>query len=383
MKSLLTTIVLTAMSLHTVYGEQTMTQTQNSQDPNPQARFGTRRSWNMYLTGEALWLKPLNAGYVGYVTSYNNTINTPQNYSFQNQTVDWKARSNEFQPAFRVALGYNTPFGGWDLALIYTRLDYKHNNQYDREVIGGNFTGNISDTTLVSTYNNGIYTTNIQGTDGYKLTYNVGDLDLGRMFKVSKRLKLRPHLGIRGVWLTQKDDLPAVNQTGRYFTNTNFNSSQISGPTNNYYKLKSTMIGLECGMDSLWNLSKQFSIYANVGLSSLVNTQSYKAFFDQFYTTTNYTQSGASGTPSVSSVARAQTQTDTSWSKTTRLTNNLDYALGLRWDMNFCNDAFHIGINCGYEHHTYYISNVTFTGYGIGSTDFNLQGISLGARFDF
>lgn len=340
------------------------------QDPNPTDRFGTRRSWNMFITGEALWFKPLNVGYVGRNFTVTNSL-TPTS---QGQDIRRKAISNEFDPAFRVALGYNTPFNGWDFALIYTRFEYKHNSGYYETQVGG-LTGSAN-----AVANNRKIVSNAQGTDTYKLSYNLGDLDLGRMYKVSKKLRLRPHLGVRGLWLTQQDIIPDTNFGDRYFnTSASTSSTQQNGTTRfSRWKMKATLIGLECGIDSLWNLSKQFAIYANIGLSSLVNSQNYKFYRNQQNNILNWTSPTA-----VPSNDLNQTIINTSWARATRLTNNLDFALGLRWDMNFCNDAFHIGINCGYEQHSYWTMNVTSTGFGIGDTDFNLQGIALGGRFDF
>lgn len=209
-----------------------------------------------------------------------------------------------------------------------------------------------------------ITTTNVtnpnrNGSAKYKINYNLGDLDLGRMFKVSKRLNMRPHAGIRALWFTQKAEVTFsdayVNRTGGLLMTKN----------------QSTLVGLEGGVDMLWKLGSQFSIYANATMSSLVNP--LKASF--------YSYNVSNSTP---------VPTEVRYFRNTRITNNLDVMLGLRWDKNFSNDNFHLGINLGYEQHSYwnmtYATNSSvsgFDGLGFSDTSFNLQGIALGMRFDF
>lgn len=287
-----------------------------SQDPNPTARFGTRDRGNLYVTGEVVWFKPLQ-------TKIN------RDNSFTENNVNYESEGyfrHKFTPGCRVSLGYNTTYDGWDINAIYTGLNYGHNNSF--QASSGQFsatTGNV------------------------KLAYyfNQGDLDLGRMFKVSSKLRLRPHAGIRGLWLSQIESRD---------TQTSFTSTQ----TLNYSrtKAKSYMGGLEAGLDSLWNLSKEFAIYANVAFASLVNCQKYINWTKvngelDSYKSTNY---GAS------------------------IIADVDFFIGLRWDRNFDNDNYHLGINLGYEQHNYINVNNQPNSFG---SDFTMQGIALGARFDF
>jgi hypothetical protein len=67
-------------------------------------------------------------------------------------------------------LGYNTSWDGWDIYLAYTQFNYKKTNAYDLSYYPYvNMTGNMT----------------------YKINFNLGDLDLGRRFKISKKLKFR------------------------------------------------------------------------------------------------------------------------------------------------------------------------------------------------
>lgn len=298
-------------------------QTTQSQDPNPRARFGTRDNSNIFLSGEAIWFKPLTNQFTKQIQSTSGGTTT-NSYKFYN---------SNFQNGFRVALGYNLPYDGWDAAAIYTCLNYKHNNPYTYDVGSENNYGSLA----------------------YGFYFNQGDLDFGRMFKVSRRLRLRPHVGIRGLWLNQ-------------FTTTKYLDSGVN--YKHRAKLEGTLVGAEIGLDSLWMLSKNYSIYASVTVPTLVDAQK-----DTEKTT------------------RLSDNIVTDYAKTnygSKIVIGVDFAIGFRWDRNLSQDRYHIGINLGYEHHSLINlisqaeSEVFSRTTGLGKDqDFSLQGIALGARFDF
>jgi hypothetical protein len=192
--------------------------------------------------------------------------------------------------------------------------------------------------------------------------FNQGDLDLGRMCLVSSKVKLRPHLGLRALWL---------RQTQQIYYNT------LSALNSSDFKAKNNLVGLLAGLDSVWMLSKEFSIYGNLAISSLVNAQKFNS--------TNSTNGQLS-----------TDQLATNYSNS--INTCFDLALGFRWDRSFQDHNYHLGFHLGYEQHNYInifqAPNVTGTPVGTpyGSpgistttypTDFALQGITMGARFDF
>jgi Legionella pneumophila major outer membrane protein precursor len=282
-------------------------QQEQNQEPllNPIDRFGTKESYNAYFTGEAVWFKPLNQEIIQ---------KTPTHEAFF---------QNEFQMGLRLTFGVNTNYDGWDTYVSYTALRYSHTNP-------------------------GFFTLNNSSIDAdTKLNYDVNlcDFDLGRMFKVSKKLTLRPHLGARAFWLRQKQSL------------------SDSKDVTYMKKIISNLAGIEGGLDTLWKFSSGFSLFGNVGLSSLVNSQ--KAKNEDLSVT--YTQGLSSS-----------------------IVGALDVSLGLRWDINFSQDLYHFAFIAGYEQHTYFNMNTLPSSTSLSSPfellscpDFSLQGISLGARFDF
>jgi hypothetical protein len=297
-------------------------------DPNPSSRFGTNKKTSAFLTGEVVFFKPLMNEYAQANTNTGTTSGTTYTYFNYN-----------FQPGLRVALGCNTPYDGWDLVLTYTGLRYNHSNTYANSV-------------LQPAYIN----LPLTGQINYIYYYDQADLDLGRMFEVSQKLSLRPHFGLRALWLTQK-----ASASPLYY------NQEFSSIT----RYKGTLIGAVAGFDSLWMLTKQFYVYANLGLTTLVNSQ--KAT----YTSSNVATS--------TNLLLNQTNYGS------KIVNGLDFALGLRWDRNFKNDDYHIGINLGYEHHSLINVNSPLdliigqsdALYQNQDTDFTLEGVAAGLRFDF
>lgn len=307
-------------------------------NPNPSDRWGTKERGNFFVTGEVVWFRPLNTSQSMF-----------QSYTAQKQTLSYtrnilKNVVTEFQPGFRVSAAYNMPYDGWDLQLIYTRLDYEQTAPLGFGVIG----------------------TNALGFERIQWLYNLGDLDLGRLFKVGERFKVRPHFGVRSLWLKQHAEV-----NNRYY---------LSGTTDlrsypTYYgdQKMYPMVGLEGGCEGYWQLSSEFSIYGNIGLSSLIRTYKYKeAIVTVFDNTGSRTEGYIKQGPS------------------TNIVNNLDMTIGVRWDKDINDDEYHFALNVGYEQHTYYRFPINVNTFRTGASNefmtnqtFNLQGISAGARLDF
>lgn len=306
--------------------------TSTDQDPNPLARFGTDHKANVFLEGAAIWYKPLNDNFPS-VTTIITASQDQQGYTVEHAN---------FQPAYRVALGYNSAFDGWDLSLIYTNFNYEHRSPY-----------------RLYTDNRGVVGRDISGHSTYTIHMNLGDLDLGRMFKTSSHLNLRPHAGLRGLWLNRQNSSIYFNK-----------QSQLNGSIN--YKLKDTLVGLEGGLDMLFKFSRMVSLFTNLGFSALVDSQKL---------------SGATQR-TIGSNALNTYNPD----RSSRIVTGIDLKIGLQFDANFKNDAYHLGINVAYEQMNYlniqsaanpFVMHAALRDINIRDSNFALQGISVGARFDF
>lgn len=320
-KSFLKKSLLLALATPVWAAQPQTAQPLQSLDPNPSARFGTNEKGNFFVQGEVLWVQPLGMNFSQRQVNTSGK-NTSQTYF-----------SNQFTTGERVSIAYNTSYDGWDAILEFTGFDYTHNNP------------GLSNYTLSNT------SRNVSGTTSYTYYFNQGDLDFGRMMKVSSKLKMRPHVGARILWLNEK---------GQFSYGTSTYSSQ---------KNKNTLGGLELGLDSLWYFSKAFSVYANLGLATLVNQQK-----------TILSTNDSVLSPSF----------DTNYGS--KIITGYDIKIGLRWDKNFSDNSYHFGLNFGYEQHSLLnihgsngllgvIDNNLYQGFY--DSDFTWQAIALGGRFDF
>lgn len=329
MKLLTQVLVLSIFGISAFANEVPSATSLTQLDPNPSARFGTHRDGNFFIQGEVLWIKPLGMNFSKQLRN-SSGLTLSQSYF-----------SNEFTTGERVALGYNTSFDGWDAVLEYTGFNYHHSN------------AGISGY-RVRNGNNQSFST-LEGSTIYTYYFNQGDLDFGRMMKVSRKVKMRPHVGARMLWLNEKVGFDSVSNT------------------NSHQKNKNTLGGLEFGVDAVWMFAKEFGIYTNLGLTTLVNQQ--KTMLSNNDTTnlnpgynTNYGS---------------------------KIVTGYDVKVGVRWDRNFSNDNYHFGINFGYEQHSLINLNgingiLGATGGDRGSIyqfimdpDFTWQAIALGGRLDF
>ncbi len=99
-----------------------------------------------------------------------------------------------FRPGFKVGLGYLLPCDGWDVFLNWTWLHAHKKTETGDGVnsITPAFTTGVTPTAIAS-----------EADVKFRFKYNTVDLELGRAMFLSRRLSLRPDIGIRGVSIDQ------------------------------------------------------------------------------------------------------------------------------------------------------------------------------------
>lgn len=98
-------------------------------------------------------------------------------------------------PGFRIGLGYNMVRDLWDTQASYISFQSKASGLTDGPVIPGFLPARLSGLEPFS-----------KGSASIHVHYNMFDWDLGRAFFVSHHLLLRPFIGMKGGWITQKID---------------------------------------------------------------------------------------------------------------------------------------------------------------------------------
>lgn len=119
-----------------------------------------------------------------------NYINNPnmQTHSFEGVSFGW-------DPGFKVGVGYNMEYDGWDTQFSYTwfRTRTSEYLQPSPGIIKPAYWGFT--TALTESF--------ISGQLHWNIKFNMFDLDLGRAFWIGKNLSMRPFVGLKGGLIDQ------------------------------------------------------------------------------------------------------------------------------------------------------------------------------------
>ena len=128
-------------------------------------------------------------------------------YWYTSETVDWshivtsgtnfvqddyQTVSFDWNPGFRVGVGYNMCYDSWDTQVAYTWFQTRATDQVTGPVTSGFLAARLS---LFEPFQTGKMSLNLH--------YNMFDWDLGRNCWVSDSLSLRPFIGLKGGWIDQ------------------------------------------------------------------------------------------------------------------------------------------------------------------------------------
>jgi hypothetical protein len=159
---------------------------------------------------------------------------------------DLKQVHFDWDPGFRVGIGYGMEYDQWDTQLYFT---WFHTSGHDQ----------VSSTpgSVHSTFMGNFYVDNSKGagisgpsyqsaTIDWKIHFNMFDWELGRNFLVSKSLALRPLIGVKGGWIHQSIDSTWHNAD---LSGTEFYSKGEENLKNNFWG-----IGPSAGINMRWDL---------------------------------------------------------------------------------------------------------------------------------
>lgn len=259
-----------------------------------------------------------------------------------------------WDPGFKVGLGYNLDHDGWDLFAEYTWLRPDDTDSTSSSA-------NPSRLTALWTSDNSVLTDLRSARSSWNYDLNVVDLELGRNFFVSRDLTLRPHFGLKGTW--QNHEYRVV-----------YAERDPAAPDADLHKVSIDQdywgVGLRTGMDTVWYFNQYFGIYGDFALAALWSK------FDVDRTDTDDTVTGG--------VTTASLRTLNVNNEFYSLKYVFEIVLGLRGDVWFSDDAFHLGFHLGWEMQ-YWPSQNQFFRYAeeCAHGDLNFMGLTTGVRFDF
>ena len=172
-----------------------------------------------------------------------------------------------WNPGFRVALGHRFRPDFWELEAAYT---YMNVDGSERERAPGAANRVIAPTLPSVSIQN-----TISASSKVNLHYNVFDLALARSFLPSKRLIIRPQVGLTGAWIDRDFD---VTYSGNGFP---------ANKVKNRLAYEFSGGGMRVGLDADWYLGGGFSIFSKASLAAILGY--YKNTTE---TSTNNAQSG-------------------------------------------------------------------------------------------
>ncbi len=243
-----------------------------------------------------------------------------------------------YAPGFKAGVGVDFLYDGWDTYANYTWLQNKNMTATANtpSASQGQLIGPVASS---PNSRNGV---SISG--DWSLYFNNIDWELGRKFFVSRKLTLRPHIGIKGAWDHQ--DLH-VNQNLTTFTAYSLQHEHFWG------------VGLRGGLNTEWSFARGFSIYGNLDFAELYGQ--YKMDTKVF-----------TGT------ARTPTQWITN--AVHRMTPVMELGLGFRYEVAFAH-SYRFFVSAGWEQQIWWNHNQLLS---VSNTDApQLQSSTMGGNLSF
>lgn len=285
---------------------------------------------------------------------------------------DWN-----WDPGLRVGLGVVTNHYGWDVyadwTYYYTSVtDSKKLPPLTEHTLNNNPFGTEGLVTPWSKWGQADLYSQIKAKA--QILFNQIDLSLGRNFWINPSMKLRPYTGIRGMW--SRLNLIAQN----LFLSTTAASPFDYDSAYDRFRQKMWGVGLLAGIQTSWQLSKNWSFFTDTGISLLYSKFNIYRNIKEFAT-----------------LAGVQTRLH---DYTTRhddiysLQVIFDLALGLRWEWIFGNESYRLMFDAGWESHflpsfnqlDQYNADAGFTTppvFKSSNGDLSLSGLVVRGRFDF
>ncbi len=333
--------------------------TENTDPSLPSSRPFAPKGSNLFILADWLYWQ---ANETGLSYALNN-----EDFDASDDTI--MGSGHTAQPKFdwhsgiRLGVGYNLPHDDWDIGFVWTWYEDQAN---DSQHSPGESPTVLPVFLHPNVYNGQSIVASLSADANLFLHLNMLDLNLGKQFKLSKALSLKPRIGIRTTWLNQSynihysdlfDKTPSI-VLDKYSTNIQ----------NNFWGL-----GMLGGLSSEWEIKWGLSIFGDAALSVLYG------FFDNSYAESYITPTGAAGLVIAD---------DNSFRVGRAIA---DLQLGLRWTFPSIKDRVKVILQAGWEQHMFFSQNQimhfvdgqSWGNFVQNQGDVDLQGWSAAAHFYF
>lgn len=300
-----------------------------------------------YIAGEFIWWRARGEElfFAQNITSFSIDPAGNIRVAVKDEEVDY-----EYAPGWKLGIGGNLPFDGWD---IYAKWTHFHNHPVT--------TAHTSPARLSPLFGQGTPGQELlvgeKATGSWNVMFNAIDIDWGRMLYLSHSLYIRPSFGVKTAWIHQRLGFKIEDNSG--IVSQNPFPNVFLQATNKYWG-----IGPYFAMSGVWNWAWGFGLYGEL---------SGALFWGQFRQDLEVENVNTLNGTTVN----AQSNT-----KTHRVRPTLQMFIGLDWRSCVYKDWIALNFRAGWEVQYFWSQFVNPFG-GIEESDFSLEGITASARIDF
>lgn len=350
-------------------------------------------------------------GYAMYGIADPTTSVTTNYAQSQGRVIAPKFKTSS---GFKVGLGLDFAYDGWDLGLNYTWL-HTHATSSISALASGD--GDSDDAAiqglLLPTHATAFATSTVgsvesivagkpasglvqnslnSASSSWRLHFNVLDLELGRDFFISSKLLVRPHYGLKGTWQKQNNNLQYVAQgelvsvvvSGLVTTSggtvvtvpdTATETISVDSAVETYQiasRQSSWGLGPRAGMNLSWLVTRNFSFFTDTAVSLL-----WGQFKDTRFDVASAVDT-TKGTVIFSNYNPINVR-----SRVHQVNAVVEMQLGLRYDYWFSNDEYRFRAEAGWENQLWFNQQHFAFTESAGSANLSLQGFTLTFQFDF
>ena len=311
--------------------QQTPVTTQPKGTITPTVAPRVQNGWDLALDADFIWWKAEVSG-----------------LSFAEIDRKVQSPSSSFEPGFKVGVGLDLDFDGWDAYAEYTWFREPWHKSCHSSKNHVSYSSFVHVNTSDGTHSSLILS---DACSQRKAQFNIVDLELGRNFFISKRLTLRPNFGFKLARMLEK-------------TNFTQNEEGLSGFVNLDLRQTLSGIGTRAGIDTVWHISRTFGFYGDIAVTALWSsihnhcTSHYRA---DFITTNN--------------APKTVTQT---------ILPVIETSVGLSYMNWFYNEAYQLYAKAGWEEQIWISYNNNAPSGTVNNTgNLTLHGLTLKLGFVF
>ena len=306
------------------------------------------------LSADFLYWQTSQTGiWYGQVANFHTSISNPGGGN-ANFFGNYKNPEYKFDPGVRASLGFRPHYDHWQIDFIWTHMNSK--------ALGfSNLSGEFNTSVIIPNplffvpqiLNNN----SVNASATWRSNYNTIDLDINREIPFGKYFGLKGHFGLKNLWLNEKYHIFAI---AAYSAETP-PVTILNSESNMVQKIWG--IGPMVGLDSLWKVYKGFNLFGKAAVS-LIWSHVKSTVLGQFF-------NGAE--PVVVTAMTSNFHT---------VLPEIDLVVGGEYDINFCDNRYHLTLRAGWELITLFDAN--FLGASYSSLgDFSMSGLTTGVVFDF